>query len=326
VFGPDGKLVAVLDVTSIDPDVSDRSHALALVVTIDSARAIEETLFRRRFRCKWNLVIAPPSRVGRALMLAVDADQRIVGADCNARSTLGLDDRRLATGVSLWTIFDRSPSLFRRSNVETTAQLIRNGDSQPWRVLITPPATNPATASQALLHARPRIGQLDQNFHQASDSRFRGGVASGVQRRVDEFVEANLDQSIELESMAVPAGLSLNDFAHALKHSLRVQQRGNALHRSIERAKESGSMSGTAAALSPRERYILELIGGGQSNKEIARALGIAPETVKSHVKNMFVKLSVERRAQAVYRAQSLGMMVTGYQVPPKRFDEVYQG
>ena len=87
----------------------------------DSARAIEETLFRRRFRCKWNLVIAPPSRVGRALMLAVDADQRIVGADRNARSTLGLDDHRLAAGVSLWTIFDRSPSLFRRSNVETTA-------------------------------------------------------------------------------------------------------------------------------------------------------------------------------------------------------------
>jgi LuxR family maltose regulon positive regulatory protein len=105
-----------------------------------------------------------------------------------------------------------------------------------------------------------------------------------------------------------------------------VQQHDDALHRSIERAKESGSMSGVAAALSPRERYILELIGGGQSNKEIARTLGIAPETVKSHVKNMFVKLSVERRAQAVHRAQSLGMMVAGYQVPPKRFDEVYQG
>jgi len=326
VFDPDGKLVAVLDVTSIDPDVSDRSHALALVVTIDAARAIEETLFRRRFRCKWNLVIAPPSRAGRALMLAVDADQRVVGADRNARSTLGLDDRRLATGVSLWTIFDRSPSLFRRSNVETTAQLIRNGDSQPWRALITPPATNSATARQALLDARPRIGQLDQIFHQASDSRFRRGVASGVQRGVDEFVAANLDQSVELGSMAVPAGLSLTDYAHALKHSLRVQQHDNAQHRSIGRAKESGSMSGAAAALSPRERCILELIGGGQSNKEIARALGIAPETVKSHLKNMFVKLSVERRAQAVYRAQSLGMMVAEYQVPSQRFDEVYQG
>ena len=55
------------------------------------------------------------------------------------------------------------------------------------------------------------------------------------------------------------AGLSMTDFARALKHSVGVQQRGNVLHRSIERAKEGGSMSGVTAALSPRERYILEL-------------------------------------------------------------------
>jgi LuxR family maltose regulon positive regulatory protein len=66
-----------------------------------------------------------------------------------------------------------------------------------------------------------------------------------------------------------------------------------------------------AAALSPRERGILELIGHGQSNKEIARDLGIAPETVKSHVKNIFAKLAVERRAQAISRAQSLGLVRT---------------
>jgi LuxR family transcriptional regulator, maltose regulon positive regulatory protein len=61
--------------------------------------------------------------------------------------------------------------------------------------------------------------------------------------------------------------------------------------------------------LSPRERNILQLIAEGQSNKEIARTLGVAPETVKSHVKNIFVKLDVERRAQAVARAQSLGVV-----------------
>jgi len=63
-----------------------------------------------------------------------------------------------------------------------------------------------------------------------------------------------------------------------------------------------------SSSLSPRERNILELIGDGRSNKEIARSLRIAPETVKSHVKNMFVKLGVERRAQAVARAQGLGL------------------
>jgi LuxR family transcriptional regulator, maltose regulon positive regulatory protein len=65
-------------------------------------------------------------------------------------------------------------------------------------------------------------------------------------------------------------------------------------------------------ALSARERNILELIAEGQSNKEIARTLGVAPETVKSHLKNIFVKLDVEKRAQAVARAQTLGLVRTG--------------
>jgi ATP/maltotriose-dependent transcriptional regulator MalT len=59
--------------------------------------------------------------------------------------------------------------------------------------------------------------------------------------------------------------------------------------------------------LSVREGYILDLIAQGRSNKEIARSLCIAPETVKTHVKHIFIKLNVEKRAQAVSRAHSLG-------------------
>ncbi|MFL9872124.1 LuxR C-terminal-related transcriptional regulator [Paraburkholderia megapolitana] len=64
--------------------------------------------------------------------------------------------------------------------------------------------------------------------------------------------------------------------------------------------------------LSARERGIVELIAQGQSNKEIARTLGIAPETVKTHVKNIFVKLDVDKRAHAVSRAQTLGLVAAG--------------
>jgi LuxR family maltose regulon positive regulatory protein len=62
-------------------------------------------------------------------------------------------------------------------------------------------------------------------------------------------------------------------------------------------------------SLSARERDIVELIAQGLSNKEIARNLGIAPETVKSHVKSIFVKLAVDKRAHAVARAQALGLV-----------------
>jgi LuxR family maltose regulon positive regulatory protein len=64
-------------------------------------------------------------------------------------------------------------------------------------------------------------------------------------------------------------------------------------------------------ALSPRETDILTLIAGGLSNKEIARSLYIGPETVKSHLKSVFTKLGVEKRAQAVSRAQTLGLVTT---------------
>jgi len=49
------------------------------------------------------------------------------------------------------------------------------------------------------------------------------------------------------------------------------------------------------------------MIGRGFCNKRIARALKISPETVKSHVKRIFLKMAVNTRAEAVYRAASFG-------------------
>jgi LuxR family maltose regulon positive regulatory protein len=61
--------------------------------------------------------------------------------------------------------------------------------------------------------------------------------------------------------------------------------------------------------LSTRERTIVLLMGHGLTNKMIARQLSIAPETVKSHAKRIFLKLTVQTRAQAVYRASALGFI-----------------
>jgi LuxR family maltose regulon positive regulatory protein len=76
-----------------------------------------------------------------------------------------------------------------------------------------------------------------------------------------------------------------------------------------ENGAEVGLKSKLKNPLSAREGAILNLIAEGLSNKEIARNLTIAPETVKSHVKNLFAKLNAEKRAQAVARAQSLGLV-----------------
>ena len=54
--------------------------------------------------------------------------------------------------------------------------------------------------------------------------------------------------------------------------------------------------------LTPREREIAELLGGGHTNKEIAHRLGIEPTTVKNHVHNILVTLGVSRREHVASR------------------------
>jgi LuxR family transcriptional regulator, maltose regulon positive regulatory protein len=64
--------------------------------------------------------------------------------------------------------------------------------------------------------------------------------------------------------------------------------------------------------LTARERDVLAMFSRGLSNKHIARVLEISPETVKSHVKHIFLKLAVGTRAEAVSRAGILGLLSYG--------------
>jgi len=81
-----------------------------------------------------------------------------------------------------------------------------------------------------------------------------------------------------------------------------------ALLSSSEKQTESAALP-SAPHLSARELSILELVAQLKSNKEISRALGITPETVKSHIKNVLSKLEVGKRMQAVQRAEALGLI-----------------
>jgi DNA-binding NarL/FixJ family response regulator len=62
-------------------------------------------------------------------------------------------------------------------------------------------------------------------------------------------------------------------------------------------------------ALSPRERQVLELVAAGATNREVAAALGLGDETVKTLLGRTFAKLGVRRRAEAVSAAHARGLL-----------------
>ena len=61
--------------------------------------------------------------------------------------------------------------------------------------------------------------------------------------------------------------------------------------------------------LTARECEILALLASGGSNKELARALGISPNTVKTHVARLYEKLEVQKRIEAIEKARWLALI-----------------
>ncbi len=61
--------------------------------------------------------------------------------------------------------------------------------------------------------------------------------------------------------------------------------------------------------LTGQEMKVLDALASGRANKEIARSLGLSPNTVKTHLANLFAKLEVTTRTSAVTRARDLNLI-----------------
>ena len=61
--------------------------------------------------------------------------------------------------------------------------------------------------------------------------------------------------------------------------------------------------------VSDREREVLGLLASGATNREIAEALYLSPHTIKDHTTALYRKMNVRNRAEAVVRAQRLGLI-----------------
>jgi AraC-like DNA-binding protein len=243
IFAPNGDLLGVLDVTSIDPNLSEHAHALTGALTIAAARAVEERLFRKQFQQNWVIAVAPPNESGSAMLIAVDRDRRITGMDRSARRVMSHSrEGRLADGASLWTVFEQNDALFRHmERGDIVAGLSPHGVEEFWPTIITPP--EPASARWSNpeyeeLRLRPRLDALALSRHTPKPLRASGGLPPSALRRIREYIDSHLDQNIALESLAATADLSLYHFARTFKQSEGTTPHAFVLERRLAKAQE----------------------------------------------------------------------------------------
>jgi two-component system response regulator DesR len=72
---------------------------------------------------------------------------------------------------------------------------------------------------------------------------------------------------------------------------------------------EENAPAASPIALTGREREVLERVADGATNREIATSLHLSPHTIKEHTSALYRKLDVRNRAEAVQRAQRLGLL-----------------
>jgi len=117
------------------------------------------------------------------------------------------------------------------------------------------------------------------------------------------------DEASYLAVLAGAAGYVLKDIkGQGLLDSIRRVARGEVLvDRAVSRrvVETATAVASPLAALSTRERQVLELIADGMTNRQIGEHLELAEKTVKNYVSGLLTKLGMERRTQAaVYGAQ----------------------
>jgi DNA-binding NarL/FixJ family response regulator len=143
--------------------------------------------------------------------------------------------------------------------------------------------------------AKEHIAQAMTLFH--GKLSFGPSVAPGLSKACDAAADGYVDEGYELLIKCLHTGAV---------HGLRMVfvDRGPRILPLVENLYHAPT---TCGSLSRREAGVLRMIARGMSNKCIAKSLGIAPETVKTHVKAILSKLEARTRAQAVARAEAIG-------------------
>ncbi|PKM90754.1 MAG: DNA-binding response regulator [Firmicutes bacterium HGW-Firmicutes-12] len=150
---------------------------------------------------------------------------------------------------------------------------------------INMPGTNGIEATRVIKREFPNIGVIALTIHEEEEyvlELVRAGVSGYV---LKDIAPAKLIETIKMVAQG---------------HSVIDPIITNKIFGEINRLSRSNRVKETWETLTAREMDVLNLIAKGCSNKEIAKNLTISEKTVKNHITNIFRKLEVDDRTQAV--------------------------
>jgi LuxR family maltose regulon positive regulatory protein len=248
---------------------------------------------------------------------------RLVAASVAERVSLLLETGRLQEARLSLEHLDRYAELHRAGSGHSSAEIMQYRSLARWRVAWAEAPSREAVAALRQLYHRmverrdlyagcwlavelaemlASIGEVDE-----ADTLFfhtlRSGATAGLYQVFLEKGQGSgslLRRAYDHAATADPMDRELLPFVGSLL------SRWEGSHVERPPVPPTGAISD---ALTVRERDILGRISQGLPNKRIARALEISPETVKSHIKRIFLKLAVGTRIEAISRGKSLGLL-----------------
>ncbi|QCI65291.1 sigma-54-dependent Fis family transcriptional regulator [Phreatobacter stygius] len=181
VFDHAGRLAGALNITSCRTELARPANDLALAVTVEAARRIEERIFRAHFGTAWIASLNGGGEDGGGQnvggfnvggFLAFDDDQKIIGASRAARLGLGLSDAAIQAGTRLSdvVVIDKG---FERAAPETPIGMRRRDGTRLGHARISQPAAQRRSATT--IRHRPARPPQDG---QAALMRLAGGHAA----------------------------------------------------------------------------------------------------------------------------------------------------
>lgn len=241
---------------------------------------------------------------------------------------------------------ERVRLLLERGDLESARLVLKSrGIDEAW--LASPPAQRPASEPEHIAMARVLVAggrpeaalrlldRLSQRLRSGGRlkrlAQVRALSAVAAYRAGDSLTA--LAAIVDAVSLSAPQGAlrSLMDEGAALRDVLRFAQSripswkagsdlggfvAKLLDAECEAPPPLASARRRAPEFSAREADVARLLSSGQTNRDVARALALAPDTVKWHLKNIFGKLGVSNRTQAVLRLQELGLGPQRHSMP----------